>query len=505
MGTPYTQDVEFNSDFGALQTPVHICTAAMLCGYDGVNINEAFRYLDIACGNGHTLSILADAYPHAEFVGIDINPAHIVKAKELARQAGLTNVQFIEVDIAHLVSSEFAPFDMCTVSGVYSWLDIERQSQLLAFARQVIRPGGVFYLDYSAMPGGTQTSALYQMIQQLSSQFTGNSADKLTEASRVLSAISDGGGQFFKQNEQAAQRLSSILANPAEDEAHEVLNMQPKGLWSADVISLLAQNGFTFLGSAGLQHNLPEFSAHLRIPKSALSFPVATQQLLQDVAWNVAQRKDIYLKGTSIVAKSLIMSLQEYAFYVAPGALEDQKIAFILKQFPGAHLITRINISRLRQGKHCRTFAELCIHFRDFGQTDDAINTLFSQLLATRIVSLAQPLPIGDGQTDSLTMPSALNRIILQHDIHLEHGRPLSSPTIGSRLLLPIKDRLYLWAIVMGDVGAAWEKLGDLRNAFHGPKGEPLNKAEFVSIIEQSLPAFKAKVVPELIRLGILI
>ncbi|MGY8899839.1 MAG: methyltransferase domain-containing protein [Paraglaciecola sp.] len=504
MGAQYTQDVEFNSDFGALQTPVHICTAAMLCGYDGVNINGSFRYLDIACGNGHTLSILADAYPQAEFVGIDINPAHIAKASELARQAGLTNVQFIEGDIANLAPSGFQPFDICTVSGVYSWLDAQRQAQLLDAAEQLVRPGGLFYLDYSAMPGGAQTAPLYQMIQKLSGQFAGNSADKLTGASHLLSAIRDGGGQFFEQNEQANQRLLSILANPAEDEAHEVLNMQPHGLWSADVISSLAEKGFSFLGSAGLQHNLPELSAHLPKPKTATELSITSQQLLQDVAWNVAQRKDIYLKGEYADSKPLITRLQDYGFYIAPGALDDQNVAFVLKQFPGANLITRTHISQLNKGRDCQTFAELTKHFHALGLTDDTINRLFSQLLATRIVSLAQPLLKTDKQGSALSMPSALNRLMLEQDIHLEQGRPFASSTIGSRLLLPIKDRLYLWALVIGDVGSAWEKLGDLRNAFHGPNGQPLNKGEFVNIIQQSLPAFKAKVVPELVRLGIL-
>lgn len=505
MGSQYTQDVEFNSDFGALQTPTHICTAAMLCGYGGVKINDSFRYLDLACGNGHTLTILADAYPSSEFVGIDINPAHIKKASELAHQAELNNVQFLEGDIGHLQAANFAPFDFCAVSGVYSWLDAERQTQLRHFVEHVVRPGGLFYLDYSALPGGTQTAPLYQMIQKLAGQYPGNSAQKLTGASQILSTIRDNGSQFFKQNSQADQRLSSILANPAEDEAHEVLNMQPQGLWSADVITSMQPHNFSFLGSAGLQHNLAEFSNHLRIPKDAKKYSVEIQQLLQDVAWNVAQRKDIYVKGGVISPQPLLACLKDLLFYIAPGALEDSNVAFVLKQFPGAHQIIRTSIARLQQGNHCQTFDDLAVHYQSFGVSSDDINALFSQLLATRLVSIAQSLPIHREQTEQLGMPSALNRIILQQDIHLEHGRPFASPTIGSRLLLPIKDRLYLWAIVSGDIGSAWDAMGDLRNAFHGPTGEALSKEEFVHIITQSLPAFKAKVVPELIRLGILV
>ena len=175
------------------------------------------------------------------------------------------------------------------------------------------------------------------------------------------------------------------------------------------MISSLAEKGFSFLGSAGLQHNLAELSAHLPKPKTATKLSITSQQLLQDVAWNVAQRKDIYLKGEYADSKPLITRLQNYGFYIAPGALDDQNVAFVLKQFPGANLITRTHISQLSKGRDCQTFAELTKHFHAVGLTDDTINRLFSQLLATRIVSLAQPLLKTDKQGSAVSMPSALN------------------------------------------------------------------------------------------------
>ena len=138
MSSQYTQDVEFNSGFGALQTPIHLYTAASLCGVSAAPVNRHFRYLDLACGNGLTLSLLADAYPFAEFVGIDINPDHINGARERARSAGLSNLQFIEADIADLVAEKFEAFDYCAISGVYSWLDTDRRRQTRQFARGVL-------------------------------------------------------------------------------------------------------------------------------------------------------------------------------------------------------------------------------------------------------------------------------------------------------------------------------------------------------------------------------
>ncbi|MEP4889076.1 MAG: class I SAM-dependent methyltransferase [Aliiglaciecola sp.] len=508
MNSEYTQDVAFNSDFGALQTPVHLATAALLAGWRAAKFSGHFRYLDLACGNGHTLTLLADAYPDAEFVGLDINPTHTEQGQSLARAAKLKNVTFICGDIANATELNLTDFDYCTASGVYSWLDQNRQSALFQVATQALAEGGLFFLDYCALPGITQNATLYGMLQQLSSEYSGSSADKLKGASQLLAEVKNNNGQFFQQNSQANERFSRLLANPAEDEAHEVLNLQARSVWSRDIIAKAEGVGLAFVGSAGLHHNLPEFSAHLGLPKDSEQFSTATRQMLQDIAWNVAQRKDIYCKGAKSAETSILQRAGDCHFYFAPGALSDAMIQRIITQYPAATLLTPNIISLLRQHKHCTSINELMARVCEQYQQKTASpflqkDKLVSQLLATRLMSLANPVnqPVQQG---SLYMPSLLNQTLLKQDIHLEHGRPLASPVIGTRLLLPIKDRLYLWALVFGDVGLAWDKMSDLRNAFHDANGQPINKQMFVSIITQSQPAFNQRVVPELLRLGIL-
>jgi hypothetical protein len=47
--------------------------------------------------------------------------------------------------------------------------------------------------------------------------------------------------------------------------------------------------------------------------------------------------------------------------------------------------------------------------------------------------------------------------------------------------------------------------MGELTKLFQGPTGKGINKTEFRQIIEKSLPAFKQKIVPEHVRLRILV
>ena len=509
MTSEYTQDVAFNSDFGALQTPVHLTTAALLSGYSAGKVAGDFRYLDLACGNGHTLTILAQAHPEAEFVGIDINPVHIEHGKALAEQSELRNITFICSDIAQVSGQELGTFDYCAVSGVFSWLDMKRQSILFDLVSEILAPHGFFYLDYCALPGIAANATLYAMLQQLSLEYSGSSADKLVKASQLLDAIRGNNGQFFQQNVQANERFSRLLTNPPEDEAHEVLNLQPNSVWSSDIIGKAEDVGLAFVGSAGLHHNVAPFSAHLGLPSESENFSVATRQMLQDIAWNVAQRKDIYTKNHTVSALPLLERVGHFAFYFSPGALSENVVRNITQQFPAAHLLTAESVSILTQCTQCKDIASMARQFCDVylqktGSDFNHINELIEQLLATRIMSLAVMSLPSTQEQGSICMPSKLNRTLLKQDIHLEHGRPFASPVVGTRVLLPIKDRLYLWALVFADLGEAWDNMGELRGIFHDPNGNPITKQTFISIIERSKNAFIAKVVPELVRLGIL-
>lgn len=508
MQTEYTQDVTFNSDFGALQTPVHIATALALSGRQSCDIGGHFRYLDLACGNGHTLSLLAEAHPQAEFVGIDINAKHVAHAQKVAQDAGISNVTYICDDILSLQASEHQPFDYCTISGVYSWLDEARQNHIFNQINRLLTANGVLYLDYCALPGIAQTATLYSLIQQVATQYEGSSAERLTAATQLISPLHKQNGPFFENNRQASERFSRMLANPPEDEAHEVLNLKPNAVWSKDIIEKAESSGLTFAGSAGLHHNLPEFSRHLSFLGDIHKLSVSNQQMLQDVAWNVAQRKDIYCKHNVPSTEPLSERLAAFYFYIAPGALSEQAVSVITRQFPAANLLTKNNILLLSQCAERQTLGELTLAFKQkYKETGKQECTFFenflAQLLATRIISLAVA-PAVKKAAGVLSMPSKLNQLLLKQDIHLEFGRPLCSPITGTRLVLPLKDRLYLWALTGADLKEAWKALGELRGIFHGPDGKRLNEDQFVSIIQSSLPAFTQNIAPELVRLGIL-
>ncbi|MGY8905539.1 MAG: class I SAM-dependent methyltransferase [Burkholderiales bacterium] len=94
-----------------------------------------FRYIDMGCGQGLGLLILAAAYPDAEFVGIDFMPEHIAHARNLAKRAGLTNVKLIEGDFLALNKDPAACSTTATTRTPAGW----RQRRFSTWCRSCSR------------------------------------------------------------------------------------------------------------------------------------------------------------------------------------------------------------------------------------------------------------------------------------------------------------------------------------------------------------------------------
>ena len=76
--------------------------AAMVAALAGVHFGlrrEGLTVLDLGCGRGVAALALAAANPSWTVIGIDSMPAHVSEAREIAAEAGLDNLRFLEADI----------------------------------------------------------------------------------------------------------------------------------------------------------------------------------------------------------------------------------------------------------------------------------------------------------------------------------------------------------------------------------------------------------------------
>ena len=62
-------------------------------------LQQGIKVLDVGCGRGRALNLLAGLYPNSRFVGIDLSQQAVDYANQQAQQQGLTNVRFIARDL----------------------------------------------------------------------------------------------------------------------------------------------------------------------------------------------------------------------------------------------------------------------------------------------------------------------------------------------------------------------------------------------------------------------
>ncbi|OPY25333.1 MAG: hypothetical protein A4E28_03195 [Methanocella sp. PtaU1.Bin125] len=97
------------------------------------------RVLEAGCGVGAQTIILAEHSPGAAVTSVDLSPASVEKARSLARQNGIRNVDFQVADIFRL------PFGDGTFDHVFVCFVLEhlpRPVEALAALKRVLKPGG---------------------------------------------------------------------------------------------------------------------------------------------------------------------------------------------------------------------------------------------------------------------------------------------------------------------------------------------------------------------------
>jgi ubiquinone/menaquinone biosynthesis C-methylase UbiE len=120
--------------------------------------------LDVACGSGGWALTLAQAYPHLEVMGFDIDERMINYANTQAHASGLENASFRVMDARKPLDYVADSFDLVnarwiSVIGTKAWPGTIREMVRIA------RPGGVIRITESEDFGLTSSPAFEQLSQ----------------------------------------------------------------------------------------------------------------------------------------------------------------------------------------------------------------------------------------------------------------------------------------------------------------------------------------------------
>lgn len=390
------------------------------------------RWCELGCGRGLTPLFLAAAWPEASFVAVDPDATSIAEGQDLARRAGLTNLDLRACGVEDL--SDEAPFDFVVMHGLYVWVDDGVRRAIRDFLARSLRPGGLVFISYDTLPGW---SAVWPIMRLIRAGADGARWPAVREGLARFDALRRAGADYFSQHPVAAERLDQWRHSAAADPAYltsEILDLADLPL-GREVAAALAPSGLDFCGRYPLALN----HLDLVVPRESLAvlLDLGSRAAIEDhvdLIRGESLRQDVFVhSGQDLDASGIATHRAKAAFGRAPrlDGGGPRSLGLDDPLFVGLY-------QDLADGP--RTVADLAAARPEvpIAQVDEAL-----QVLAA--VQLILPF----AGTDPRPAP-ALNRHLLARD--LRPGRPalLASPVAGNALPVPFADALILNALWSG-------------------------------------------------------
>lgn len=327
----YDISLGYTHGFYREMAPDWLDMCARLSGYlvPDRGADGKFRYLDMGCGQGFGLCLLAAANPDGEFVGIDFMPEHVVHATRLAAAGGLTNVRFVEADFAQLAldwPADLGLFDYVVMHGICSWIPDPVRAALMRCLEQAVVPGGFVYNSYNTLPGWASTMPFRHMARRM-----------LAAGGKTSSAAAIGGTlKMFEKMEQAntamfralptlKSRLASIRDQKNGYLVQEYMHEAWRLFWFSEMIEEMKAAKLSYIGTATVaEQMLPGvLDPSNRAIIEDETDPVYRQEV-QDCVINQSFRRDLMCRGGQKVFANPFEQVKPIVLQLVKAPKEDQ-------------------------------------------------------------------------------------------------------------------------------------------------------------------------------------
>ena len=297
----YDVSMEYSFGFFREMAPDWLDFCAWIGGFEPPQRGASFRYLDLGCGQGFGLCLLAAANPHAQFVGVDFQPEHIAHAQGLARAAGLANVRFVQADFLDLAADwprELGRFDYVALHGILSWVAPPLRNAVVDCLAHATADGGVVYVSYNAQPGSLSSVPLQHFSARLKETSGAQVPGSVEQAIALLERLVAANAPVFQVLPALKRRLDALRTRDRNYLAHEYLAQGWTPFWHSEVVRQLERANLDYVASATLGDNLAiEFLPAAQRQAVAEQPTAELRQDLQDFILNQAFRRDIFCRG----------------------------------------------------------------------------------------------------------------------------------------------------------------------------------------------------------------
>jgi SAM-dependent methyltransferase len=226
--------------------PAFISALSAIAGFSLPPV-EGWRVLEIGCGDGSNILPLALDYPEGMYVGVDRAQIAIEVGRELASRLHLTNIELHPADLL-----QWAPegeFDYIIAHGVFSWVPKEIREKILQICSAALKPRGVAYISYNALPGCYFRRFVGDFLQFHVRHLT-DPAVRIRKARELAQFIADRPGGDEPQPLAIRDEMQTVLEKDETVLYHDDLAEVNEPFYLLDFVAQAERHGLQYLGDA---------------------------------------------------------------------------------------------------------------------------------------------------------------------------------------------------------------------------------------------------------------
>ena len=506
----YVTDVAYIPGFYPHMAPTAMRHVAALNRVVPPAVAGGFRYLELGCGLGRSLTTLAAANPQGTFVGVDVNPDHTAAVDRDIAAAGLANARVITAGIGGL-PADLGQFEFIALHGVFSWVAPEVRAEILAAAGRHLAPGGLLLVSYNALPGWAHLQPIRGILRQYAALRSGDKVQQIRDAVRYLVFIRDKHAKYFEDNPRAAAYVDSMLRQDPRYLVHEYLNEHWTSFYFAEVARMFVEAGMAFVGSLPVHTNFwdlcvrPEFQELFRTTSNRL-----VTEAHKDFCANTAFRWDIYARLPRAMPDlaDRLRSADDLHFLVArPGTVlpHQANLGVVSTTVQGPLYQGLLDVI----GAGSRRLSEIVAAAPLAGTPPADVMRAVDAGVAMGLFEVSAG-PTGAAPADlsgPLSVPHAFNRLLLASEPQAGRAVALASTASGTGHVLGELDALMLQELLTGGPAGLVDRIETRLTAagrlVHRDGTTITDPTERRALLHAAGDNFRAAILPQLARVGI--
>lgn len=247
--TPYT------SHAFPLTQPGRLSAIARMFGLDAPDVPTA-RVLELGCAAGGNLLPMAQRFPQARFLGVDLSGVQVEHGRRRLGRLGLTNIELRHGSITDVGEAD-GTFDYVICHGVYSWVPEAVREAILRICATRLADNGVAIVSYNVMPGWH----LKRIVRDAMLAHTANIADpaqRVGQAKALINFLKDKVAQATPYG-NALRTEATFLANQRDDYVlHEFLEAENSPCTVTEFVLAAEKQGASYLAETEIHTMLAE-------------------------------------------------------------------------------------------------------------------------------------------------------------------------------------------------------------------------------------------------------